>query len=44
MNGEANFDPTNINMDDIDSDDEDLPNLNEVVEEGKKGSVEEKQA
>jgi len=36
MNGEANFDPTNINMDDIDSDDEDLPNLNDVVEENKK--------
>lgn len=36
MNGEANFDPTNINMDDIDSDDEDLPNLNEIAAERKK--------
>lgn len=32
--GQANFDPANINMDDIDSDDDSLPDLNQAAKEG----------
>lgn len=34
----ANFDPTNINMDDLDSDDDDLPDLNKLSQDPVEGS------